>query len=160
MTIRDADQTVISKTQLLALTTTVVDPPAILTVIERIYQDYNPRAGDENPDSDFEPAQKLLYVPGQRITAAEIDALFVAATATAIAPATGAAAGGTPVQITGTNFAGTTGVTFGGVAATAVLVVNNETITCVTPVHAAGAVTVVIADDSGALSKPAFFTYV
>lgn len=158
MTIRNAAGAVINKTQLLALTSTVVDPPPILTVSEKIYQDYDPRAADGNSGT-FEPAQRLLMVPGQHTSAAIIDGLFIAATATAIAPATGPAAGGTPVTITGTNLAGTVGATFGGVAATLPLVVNNETFTCVAPAHAAGAVTVVIQDDSGDLSKPAFYTY-
>lgn len=158
MTIRNAAGAVINKTQLLALTTTVVDPPPVLTVTERIYQDYDPRAADGNSGT-FEPAQRLLMVPGQPTSAAIIDGLFIAATVTAISPATGPAAGGTPVVITGTDLAGMVSATFGGVAATSVVVVNNTTVTMVAPAHAAGAVTCIFQDDSGAVSKAAFYTY-
>ncbi len=55
-------------------------------------------------------------------------------------PGTGLAAGGLAVTVTGAGFTGATGVTFGGTAATAVVVVNSNTITCTTPAHAAGSV--------------------
>jgi hypothetical protein len=55
-------------------------------------------------------------------------------------PGTGLAAGGLAVTVTGAGFTGATGVTFGGTAATAVIVVNSNTITCTTPAHAAGSV--------------------
>ena len=52
---------------------------------------------------------------------------YVAApTVTAISPASGTAAGGTPVTITGTDFTGATAVDFGTVAATDVTVVNRH----------------------------------
>ena len=65
-------------------------------------------------------------------------------TVTGVTPNTGPAAGGTPVTITGTNFISPVSVTFGGVAATNVVVVNSTTITATTPAHAAGAVDVVV----------------
>jgi hypothetical protein len=49
--------------------------------------------------------------------------------------------GGTAVTITGTSFYGVvpaSGVTFGGTAATSVVVVSDTSITCVTPAHAVG----------------------
>jgi len=73
------------------------------------------------------------------------------------APNTGPATGGTPVTITGTNFASISGVTFGGVAATNVVVVNATTITCVAPPHPAGAVSVVVTGTAGSASGS--FTY-
>ena len=48
------------------------------------------------------------------------------------------------MTITGTNFASGATVTFGGTAATSVVVVNGTTITATTPAHAAGAVTVTV----------------
>ncbi len=55
-----------------------------------------------------------------------------------VSPATGLAAGGTAVTISGTGFTGATGVTFGGTAATAVVVVSPNTITATSPAKAAG----------------------
>lgn len=57
---------------------------------------------------------------------------------TAVSPATGLAAGGTAVTISGWNLTGATGVTFGGTAATAVVVIGPNTITCTSPAKAAG----------------------
>lgn len=62
-----------------------------------------------------------------------------APTVTGVSPNNGSPSGGTSVTITGTNFTDSTGawtasgVTFGGVAATSVVVVNATTITCVSP---------------------------
>src|SRR5437016_13781897 len=68
---------------------------------------------------------------------------------TSVTPNTGPTAGGTAVTIGGSGFLATTSVTFGGTAATSVVVVNNNTITAVTPAHAAGAVNVVVTNCSG-----------
>jgi hypothetical protein len=57
---------------------------------------------------------------------------------TGVSPATGLAAGGTAITITGAGFTGATAVTVGGTAATAVVVVNSNTITATTPAKAAG----------------------
>lgn len=59
---------------------------------------------------------------------------------TSLSPNFGAAAGGTAVTIHGTNFRGSPSVTFGGVAATSVVVVNRTTITCVAPALASGSI--------------------
>ena len=82
-------------------------------------------------------------------------------TTTAVAPAAGPVAGGTAVTLTGTNYTGTTGVTFGGTAATSVVVVSNTSITCVAPAHAAGVVDVIVTNASGAASASSTdkFTY-
>jgi hypothetical protein len=76
-----------------------------------------------------------------------------------VEPANGGTAGGTDVLIKGQNFEGVTGVTFGGTAATSVVVVDDETITCVAPAHAAGAVAVVVTNPTGSKSQAAAFTY-
>ena len=75
----------------------------------------------------------------------------------------GDAAGGTAVEITGVGFsvgrAASTAVTFGGTAATSVVVVSDTVITCVTPAHAAGAVAVVVTNSNGSHSLADAFTY-
>lgn len=85
---------------------------------------------------DVEAICRSLYVSG--------------ATLTAISPSSGTASGGVGVTLTGTGLTGATSVTFDGVPATSVNVVNATTITAVTPAHAAGVVDVVVTTPSGA----------
>lgn len=59
-------------------------------------------------------------------------------TVAGVAPSSGPSLGGTPVVVTGTNFATGAVVRFDGVAATAVVVVSPTTITCVTPPNPTG----------------------
>ncbi len=80
-------------------------------------------------------------------------------TVSAIDPASGPAAGGTAVTITGTNFTGASAVTIGGVAATAFAVASDTTITATTPAHAAGAVDVAVTTPNGADTGTGLFTY-
>ena len=65
-------------------------------------------------------------------------------TVSSVTPNSGSTAGGTAVTITGTNFAAGATATFGGTAATNVVVVNSTTITATTPAGSAGAVTVTV----------------
>ncbi len=58
---------------------------------------------------------------------------YTTPTVTSLSVATGAPGGGTSVTLTGTDFKGATGVNFGTVAATSVVIVDNQTITCVSP---------------------------
>ncbi len=76
-----------------------------------------------------------------------------------ISPATGTAAGGTPVTLTGTHFLGATGVTIGGVAASNVTVIDANTITATTPARPAGAASVVVTTVGGANAPNAAFAY-
>lgn len=78
---------------------------------------------------------------------------------TSVTPDSGPAAGGTGVTLNGTNLTGTTSVTFDGLAATNVNVVNATTITAVTPAHAAGAVDVIATTPSGAATLSNGYTY-
>lgn len=80
-------------------------------------------------------------------------------TLTSILPTSGSTLGGTPVTLTGTNFASGATVTIGGVPATLVVVVSSTKITAVTPAHAAGNAQVVVTNPSGesATISPAFF---
>ena len=56
-----------------------------------------------------------------------------APTLTSVSPPSGPSQGKTPVTIKGTNLTGATSVTFGGAAATSVVVVDAQTITALTP---------------------------
>lgn len=82
-----------------------------------------------------------------------------APTVSTVSPATGGAAGGTSVTITGTNFWNITGVTFGGTAATNVRRTSTTTLTCTAPAHAAGAVNVVVTNSGGSGTKTNGYTY-
>lgn len=73
-------------------------------------------------------------------------------TVTLVAPASGAAAGGTAIVITGTNFRKSAHphVTIGGVACTAVVVVDSKHIHCTTGAHgAAGPFPAVVTNAQG-----------
>lgn len=77
-----------------------------------------------------------------------------------VSPPSGAASGGTGVTLSGQDFTGATSVTFGGVAATSVNVVDSSTATAVTPAHAVGAVDVTITTPNGSATLPNGYTYV
>ncbi len=62
----------------------------------------------------------------------------------AVTPNTGAAAGGDAVVVSGAGFLNATNVKFASSNATSIVVVSDTKITCVTPAHAAGAVTVTV----------------
>jgi hypothetical protein len=77
-----------------------------------------------------------------------------------IAPTTGPAGGGTGVTIRGSGLIGSTGVTFGGTAATGFIVNSDATVTCITPAHAAGAVPVIVLNPRGNVTAAEQYTYV
>jgi hypothetical protein len=91
--------------------------------------------------------------PAVRMAAvlAEIDQLTVvnAPTIAGITPPSGLVVGGTPVVISGANFAGVTAVTFDGNSAISVMIDSPGQITCITPPHAAGIVDVVVVGPGG-----------
>jgi hypothetical protein len=73
-----------------------------------------------------------------------------------IGPNNGPANTANPVNLSGTNFVAGDTVTFGGIKATNVVVVNNTSITAKTPVVTAGAaLKVVVTSPSGVASSPA-----
>jgi len=80
---------------------------------------------------------------------------------TSVAPLTGTTGGGTTVTITGSAFVANAGVLIGGSPCTSVSVISSTTITCVTPAHAAGAVTAQVTNTNGLVgSAAAAYTYV
>ena len=84
-----------------------------------------------------------------------------APTVTSITPNAGTTAGGTSVTITGTSFLAGATVSFGGIAATNVIVVGSTSITAVAPAHAAGAVNAVVTNtdaQSGTLTNGYTYT--
>jgi IPT/TIG domain len=83
-----------------------------------------------------------------------------APTVLGVSPSSGPTAGGTPVTITGTGFLSGATVSFGGSAATSVVIVSSTVITCLTPAHAAGPVTVSVTDANGTGSLADGFTYI
>lgn len=93
-------------------------------------------------------------------TAFTITIMYGAPTVTAVLPAIGGTAGGTPVAVTGTNFvAGASTLAFGDLAAGNVTVVNGTTITATTPAHAAGAVDVQVTSSMGTGVGTSLYTY-
>ena len=76
-----------------------------------------------------------------------------------ISPTSGTIAGGTSITITGSGFTGTTGVTIGGTAATSVVVVDDNTITAVTPAGTLGAADVVVTNPLGSGTGVGIYTY-
>ena len=140
--LRDTSGNVLNKTELLALMTEQTQAKVYKVnadILQRFTQD----------GASFEGAEKLIMYNGQFVTQAFVDALFKTATVTALSPATGLAAGGTVVTITGTNLAGVEGVTFGGTAGTGLVVVSETQIRITTPAKTAGTYNVVIKDDAG-----------
>jgi hypothetical protein len=80
-------------------------------------------------------------------------------TVSSVSPNRGPTAGGTAITITGTNFAAGATVTFGGTAATNVVVVSATQITATTPAGSAGAVTVTVTVSGQSGSLASGFTY-
>jgi IPT/TIG domain-containing protein/PQQ enzyme-like repeat protein len=72
-----------------------------------------------------------------------------APTVTSVSPTTGLTTGGTPVTLTGKNFVSGATVTFGGAAATSVVVASATQIKANTPAHKPGGVNIVVTNPDG-----------
>jgi hypothetical protein len=77
-----------------------------------------------------------------------------------ISPASGPTSGGTPVTVSGANFAAGATVTIGGVAATNVSVLSSTTIQATTAARSAGAADVTVTVDGRSSTLAAAFNYV
>jgi hypothetical protein len=130
------------------------DPAMVVTADVFFTRTYGP--GDKKPEGSI---REIAYRSGAKVRQSEINALFPNSTISSVLPATGGVAGGTVVTITGTFLDGASGVTFGGTAGTALTVVSDTQIRVTTPAKAAGAYDVVVADDSGNVTKTAAFTF-
>lgn len=73
---------------------------------------------------------------------------------TSVAPGVGATSGGTLCTISGNTFDDSATVTFDGVPATSVVVVDPNTITCLSPAHAAGLAAITVTTSAGSGSLP------
>lgn len=155
MSVIDVNGNILTKSQLLAKTTAVVVPDKV-KLTEEIWETFS-FPGAKNPET----GKRRLYRVGEVVDPAAIDAIYNASLAavSSISPTGGSTAGATPVTINGTGLLGTKGVTFGGTAATAVVVVSDTKVTCVAPAHASGAVNVVVQDASGDVTKTGAYTY-
>ncbi|MGN6574477.1 MAG: IPT/TIG domain-containing protein [Nocardioides sp.] len=144
MSVFAADRTTrLTKTAFDAKTSPVTDPDPLVTVNEDIYEHYS------LPGTTGEAGTRLLFNAGQEVRQSVLDRLWAAPDVVSISPATGPAAGGTAVRITGHHFTTDSTVTVGGTAATSIVLHDEQTLTCVTPAGAAGAVDVVVGNDSG-----------
>ncbi|MDR3502421.1 MAG: IPT/TIG domain-containing protein, partial [Legionella sp.] len=87
---------------------------------------------------------------------------YTAATPTlaTITPSSGTTSGGTTITLTGTGFVPGTTVLLDGIDAVNVQVLNNTTLTAVTPAHASGAVNVEVNNGAGVATLTGAFTYV
>lgn len=114
------------------------------------------RAGGEK--SDLDTATVTFTGQGARIEITNPVANTAGPGISSITPATSPVAGQRLVTVKGTGFTGATAVTFGGTAASSFQVIDAQTISAVTPAHAAGAVQATVTtpiDTSGGFT----FTY-
>jgi hypothetical protein len=103
----------------------------------------------------------VVTTPGGTTVVAPSDQFtYLGPVITKITPTSGSVAGGTRVSISGTGLSGATSVMFGTVAASSVTVNAKGTkLTAVSPVHAAGAVNIVITTPGGTTTNNAADTY-
>lgn len=109
---------------------------------------YMNTSGQENAAVSEDPADLSVASVGTD-NKSLVPAANPAPTISSLSPARGTKLGGNTVTITGTNFYGLPTITFGGNAATNVVLVNATTVTALTPVHAVGVVDVIIVNPDG-----------
>ncbi|MGY1502907.1 IPT/TIG domain-containing protein [Streptomyces sp. QTS52] len=132
-------------------------PDAPMRITEDVYETKAYGPGDGRPEGS---RHHLLYQVGTIVPQSEIDRLFApAATVVTVSPATGPAVGGTTVTIKGTRLAGVTAVNFGATAGTELKRISDTELRVKTPAGSAGAANVVVAADSGTVTKTGGFAY-
>lgn len=136
-------------------TTPVTDPDPVVTVNTDVYEGFYYQTGRHLG----EIGKRLKWKSGTQVRTSEVTALFSPAVVNTVTPATGPAAGGTVITLTGTGLDGVSAVTVGGTAATALQVVSPTEVRVTTPAGTAGAKDIVLTDDSGTVTEVGAFTY-
>jgi LPXTG-motif cell wall-anchored protein len=80
-------------------------------------------------------------------------------TSLAVSPVAGPTEGGTAITVTGSGLAATSSVTIGGAAVTDLVVVDDSTVTAMTPAGPLGGADVVVTTDGGSTTLADGFTY-
>ncbi len=101
----------------------------------------------------------VVTVPAGSVTATNAYRYAAPPAISSLSPTSGPAGGGQSVTINGTNLSLVTSVTFGGVAAT-IGTNSGIAVSVTTPVHAAGAVDVVVTNAGGTVTSTNGYTYV
>lgn len=135
------------------------DPDPYVKITENLTHRSEARGADDSTANTANDIVRRSFKAGDVVRTSKVMAMLTPATVASVAPATGAAAGGTAITITGTDLDGVVSGTLGGTALTNVVVVNPRKVTATAPAHAAGLVNLVLADDSGAVTKTGAFTY-
>lgn len=112
------------------------------------------------PVHEAGPVDVVVTTPEGSVTRTQGYSYAPLAKIVTLSPSSGTFYGGTSVTITGTNFDGTSSVTFGGQPATSFVVDNASKITATTPVHVPGPVDVVVTTPGGSATRANGYTYV
>ncbi|PYE88781.1 beta-propeller fold lactonase family protein [Phyllobacterium leguminum] len=116
---------------------------------------------DANPSNDGDVAY-VVYNGSDNVAVIQVHPA-AAIIAPPLAPSSGQVQGGTSVTITGKNLLDTTGVTFGGTAGTSPTVVDDKTVTVITPAAPGGdpaQVEVIVENEGGPGKAEKAFTYI
>jgi hypothetical protein len=160
MSLHQADSgTRVTRAAIADVTTEITDSDPYVTVDEDLISRTEFEGGNDATAKTGDDRTSLAFREGQVVRLSEVLAHLTPASVDDIDPATGDADGGTVVTITGSGLDGVTAVSFGGTAGTALTVTSPRSLTVTTPVHAAGAVPVVLTDDDGAVTVANGFTY-
>lgn len=141
------------------------DPTGVLTPRTEAYSGYAAVTWKQQGGAQDAESMVLITLNGKGKLTAITHPYPAAATVPSIDsidPVTGAAAGGTLVEIFGHGFAlvtGATGVKFGATNATAYDVIDDGKIEAIAPAHATGAVNVVVTNPTGPSTSTATYTY-
>jgi formylglycine-generating enzyme required for sulfatase activity len=103
---------------------------------------------------------EIVVTAGAGSESAPSEFTYMQQTITSIFPSAGHFSGGSLITISGSYLGGTTGVTFGGVPATSLEVVDATTVRAVTPAGSVGAVDVVIEGSKGSVMAAGRFSFV